>query len=66
MVIPMETRDRLDRLERATGSSTLVQTIGYAISMLEWIVDQREKGRDVMVRGDGDPEVVHFFFPTMP
>ena len=63
LLIPAETRDRLEQLRAALGASTLTQTIGHAITALEWIVNQREQGREVLVREkDQQPAVVHFVF----
>ena len=61
LALPAETRDRLERLQEQTGASSLTETIANALRVFEWLAEQREHRRDILVREPGkEPYVVQF------
>lgn len=63
LAYPPETRERLHRLKEVTGAATITDVIADAIRAFEFIVEQREKGREIFVRGENEPlTMVKFFF----
>ena len=63
LLIPAETRERLETLKDATGATSLTEAVSNALRLHEWLVRQQQQNREVLVRDrDGTVTVVEFLF----
>lgn len=63
LALPGETRRRLEQLQAETGAATLTETISNALRLYEWLVEQKKRKREVLVREPGkESKLVEFLF----
>jgi hypothetical protein len=63
LALPVDARARIEALQQETGATSITETIGDALRLYEWFVQQRKSGRQVQLRSpDGETVLVEFVF----